>query len=116
MLGLHRLPARMLENYVSRYEEGGVQPHPRLSFVDGEGRACIVGAMAGARSLEEFAGWSACGDLPDGQLERLSRLFEDGRITADGVYRECILELSRRRSSTRGRAGPGRIRELIPLR
>lgn len=109
---LRSLPGSMLRNYVSRYEEGGVQPHPRLSFVDAEGRACIVGALAGARSLREFAATEVCRSFPRGPLERLSRLFEDGRVTPGEVYRDCLLELARRRAvevrRTDGRRERGR--------
>lgn len=98
-LDLSPFPPRMLRNYVARYESGGVQPHPVTSFVDGRGRACVVGAFAGAASLEEFASTEACRTFLEGPLVRVSRLFEDGRVTAAEVYDACLLELTARRGS-----------------
>lgn len=111
MLRLRELSDRMLENYVARYEEGGVQPRPCLRFVDAEGRACIVGALAGAASVEEFAESDACRSFLEGALVEISRMFEERRITAADVYAECLLELTRREADARGRPvevpGPG---------
>lgn len=98
MICLRRIPDGMLNNYVERYEQGGVQRRPCLRFVDEEGRACVVGALAGAGTVEEFAGTEACARFPGGILERISRLFEDRRLTADRMYAESLLELTRRRA------------------
>lgn len=106
VLDLTPLPDRMLRNYVARYEGGGVQPRPVTSFVDRRGRACVVGAFAGARTLEEFAASAACRTFLEGPLVRLSRLFEDGRITPAEVYDACLLELAGRRRSGASRAAP----------
>lgn len=103
---LTSLSDRMLRNYVVRYEDGGVQPHPVTSFVDRRGRACIVGAFAGARTLEEFAASEACRTFLERPLVRISRLFEDGRITAAEVYDACLLELAGRRRAGGSRAAP----------
>jgi hypothetical protein len=96
-LQLDAVSGRMLRNYVARYESGGVQPHPVTSFVDARGRACVVGAFAGARSLEEFASSEACRSFLDGPLVAISRLFEDGRVTPAEVYDACLVELAFRR-------------------
>ena len=95
---LASVPKHMLRNYVDRYERGGVQPHPVTSFVDGEGRACIVGAFADADSIEEFASTEACRTFLRGPLVRISRLFEDGHVTPAQVYDAGLLELARRRA------------------
>lgn len=95
-LDLSEVPGRMLRNFVARYEDGGVQPHPVTSFVDEAGRACVVGAFSGARSLEEFAASEACRTFLQGPLVEISRLFEDGRVTAPEVYDACLMELARR--------------------
>lgn len=95
-LELSDVPDRMLHNFVARYEDGGVQPHPVTSFVDERGRACVVGAFSGARSLEEFADTEACRTFLQGPLVEISRLFEDGRVTAAEVYDACLIELARR--------------------
>lgn len=95
-LDVSAVPERMLRNFVARYENGGVQPHPVTSFVDERGRACVVGAFSGARSLEEFAGTEACRTFLQGPLVTLSRLFEDGRVTPAEVYDACLMELARR--------------------
>lgn len=97
-LDLASVPKRMLRNYVARYEGGGVQPHPVTSFVDGRGRACVVGAFAGAGSLEEFAATEACRVFLEGPLVRISRLFEDGHVTPAEVYDACLIELAGRRA------------------
>lgn len=98
-LDLDALPQRMLRNFVARYESGGIQPHPVTSFVDARGRACVVGAFAGARSLEEFASSEACRTFLQGPLVEISRLFEDGRVAPAEVYDACLMELTRRRAS-----------------
>lgn len=103
VLDLSDVPARMLRNFVARYEDGGVQPHPVTSFVDERGRACVVGAFSGARSLEEFAGTEACRTFLQGPLVEVSRLFEDGRVTAPEVYDACLMELVRRGARRRAR-------------
>lgn len=96
-LDLGAVPERMLHNFVARYESGDVQPHPVTSFVDDRGRACVVGAFSGARSLEEFAGTEACRTFLQGPLVAISRLFEDGRVTPAEVYDACLMELAGRR-------------------
>lgn len=95
---LASVPKQMLRNYVRRYERGGVQPHAVTSFVDGEGRACIVGAFADADSLEEFASSDVCRTFLQGPLVRISRLFEDRHVTPAQVYDACLLELAGRRA------------------
>lgn len=96
MIEISTLSDRLLRNYVRRYEGGGVQPRPRLRFVDAEGRACIVGAMADVDSSREFAATGLFRALRSGPLVRISRKFEDGRITPAQVYDACLLELTRR--------------------
>lgn len=103
-LDLGAVPGHMLRNFVARYEDGGVQPYPVTSFVDGEGRACVVGAFAGACSLEEFASSKACRTFLDGPLVEISRLFEDGRVTPAEVYDACLLELAGRIADRPARA------------
>lgn len=104
-LHLGAVPRRMLRNFVARYESGGVQPHPVTSFVDARGRACVVGAFAGARTLEEFASSEACRTFLQGPLVNISRKFEDGQVAAAEVYDACLLELTCRRASEEA-AGP----------
>lgn len=106
---LRRIPERMLNNYVERYERGGVQRRPCLRFVDEEGRACVVGALAGAASVEEFTRTEACARFPGGTLERISRLFEDRHLTADRMYAESLLELTRRRAGRVPTPSPGLV-------
>lgn len=96
MISLESIPDRMLHNFVRRYEAGGVQPHPRLRFVDEEGRACIACALAGASSSREFARTDAGRSFLGGPLEEISRRFEACRLTPDRFYAECLLELARR--------------------
>lgn len=91
----------MLDNYIVRYEEGAVQPRPRLRFVDGEGRACPAAACAGARSSEAFAGSSHFLRFDGSILEALSRCFEAGELTPSDLYRDCLLERVRRREHAR---------------
>lgn len=122
---IQRLPGHMLSNYVRRYEAGGVQERPRLRFVDGEGRACVAGALAGAASAADFASGPCGRDFLGSDLEAVSRLFEDGRLTAAQMYRECLLERARRAAGRRaagrrpefgtaGRAGPDGYRAPLP--
>lgn len=101
MLDWSALPDQMLHNFVRRYETGGVQPAPRLRFVDDDGRACLSAALCGARSAPEVAGAAALlgHTFRGGVLERVSRLFEGGTLTADAMYADCLLELTRRRTS-----------------
>lgn len=87
-----------LENYVDRYEADGVQRRPRLRFVDRAGRACPAAALAGAATSAEFAAGEAGREFRGSRLEDVSRAFEDGRLDADRLYRECVLERARRRS------------------
>lgn len=96
MTELRAVSNRLLENYVRRYESGGVQRRPRLRFVDAEGRACIVGAMADVDSSREFAESDHFRSFRSGPLVRISRMFEEGRVSAAEVYDACLLELARR--------------------
>lgn len=103
MVDWKALPDAMLSNYVERYETGGVQPHPRLRFVDGEGRACLAAALCGARRATDVAPAAAalgC-PFPGGALETISRGFESGHLTAAYLYDGCVLELVRRRARTK---------------
>lgn len=112
MNSLESIPSRMLHNFVERYEAGGVQPHPRLRFVDEEGRACIACALVGASSSREFATMDAGREFLGGPLEELSRRFEACRLTAGEMYAGCLMELARRTAappvSTPAPAGEGR--------
>lgn len=103
MTELRSVSDRLLRNYVRRYESGGVQRRPRLRFVDAEGRACIVGAMADVESSREFAESDHFRSFRSGPLVRISRMFEEGRVSPAEVYDACVLELARR--SDAGAAG-----------
>lgn len=110
MVDWKALPDTMLSNYVERYETGGVQPHPRLRFVDGEGRACLAAALCGARRATDVAPAAAalgC-PFPGGALETISRGFESGRLMPAELYDICVLELVRRRARTKGGRPGGR--------
>lgn len=86
----------MLRNYVRAYEEGRVQRRPCLRFVNGAGRACVVGAMAGAARSREPADTELFRTFRSEPLLRLSRQFESGQLSAEGMYDACLLELTRR--------------------
>lgn len=107
MTELRSLSDRLLRNYVRRYEAGRVQQRPRLRVVDGDGRACLVGAMAGVDSSRELAAIGLFRSFRAGPLSRISRLFEEGRVSSGQVYDACLLELARRS----GRDGAGHARE-----
>lgn len=115
MVELDALPDRMLRNFVCRYEDGGVQRRPRLRFVDDRGRACLAGALTGARTSREFADSAAGRSFRQGPLLRLSREFEAGRLSAAQLYDACLMELARRSTEeddrpereTTGAAGVG---------
>lgn len=92
-----------LDNYIERYEADAVQRRPRLRFVDRGGRACPAAALAGAGSSADFMRGPAGRDFRGGGLERISRAFEDGRLDPDRLYRECLLERTRRSSRERRR-------------
>lgn len=92
-----------LENYIERYEDDGVQRRPRLRFVDRSGRACPAAAFAGAGTSAEFMNGEAGRGFRGGRLEGVSRAFEDGRLDADRLYRECLLERARRRAQATAR-------------
>jgi hypothetical protein len=94
----------MLDNYILRYEEGAVQPRPRLRFVDGEGRVCPAAACAGTGSREAFAGSDHFLRFRGSALERVSRRFEAGELSPSDLYRDCLLERARRRPAPRAHA------------
>ncbi len=91
----------MLDNYILRYEEGSVQPRPRLRFVDGEGRVCPAAACAGSASREAFAGSDHFLRFRGSALERVSRRFESGELSPSDLYRDCLLERARRGGAPR---------------
>ena len=96
MTELSHLPDRLLRNFVRAFEDGRVQRRPRLRFVDAEGRACIVGAMAGVASSRALARTEVFRTFRSGPLLSLSRRFEAAELTAEDVYDACVLELARR--------------------
>lgn len=108
MTELRAVSDRLLENFVRRYECGGVQRRPRLRFVDAEGRACIVGAMADVESSREFAESDHFRTFRSGPLVRISRKFEEGRVSSTDVYDACLLELARRSGAGIGSEGTQR--------
>lgn len=93
---LRALPTRMLGNYVRRYEEEGVQPTPRLRFLDGACLACPAAALYGARDAIGLARATETYPFRGSPLEAISRAFEDGRLSPHALYAECLLELARR--------------------
>lgn len=105
----------MLRSFVARYERDEVQSTPRLRFVDAEGRACPAAALCDARSSADFARAAGeRGGFLGGPLERVSRLFEAGRLRPAELYTESVLELTRRRAERTARHGSsGR---LLPAR
>lgn len=87
-----------LVNFIDRYEAGRVQRRPRLRFVDRGGRACPAAALAGAETSSEFMNGESGRRFRGGTLERISRAFEDGELDVGDLYRECLLERTRRQA------------------
>ena len=98
---LQNLGGEMLDSYIRSYEEGRIQPCPRLRFVDREGRTCPAAAFAGAGHGAEFTASEAFVRFLGSDLEAISRRFESGELDASDLYRDCLLERARRKESSR---------------